>query len=298
VFWGAAQAIKCAALAEDDGFDEVPPNGPSSPPSPSSPPDDAKQDAAAAAASAALAAAAVALKPDSPQVAQWKAAFTASAAAAGATELGEPAFLALVRAEMVADEGAHQPTADDLRGAFALADADGSGKVDQAEFVRLMQLVASGDVKGLASAGFFQKAGREAKFKNELAAAQAKDAKLALAAAAAEAASLAQQAKVAAVKVAEARRLSQAPVPFTEVEKADAKWRAMFNAALKEGQVDLQQPEFVLLVKKAMVKEVMSAASAGEGGAKVAMPLDKDLAAAFAVADVDQSGEELPRGGL
>ena len=292
------QAIKEAALSEEDSFGASPTSGSNSPTSsnkslPPSPSTGASsKNGASAAEEPATPLTAVTLEPDRPQVVRWKEAYAAATSSAGVTELDEAAFLALVRAEMAADEGANQPSAEDLKGAFAVADADKSGKVDGAEFVRLMQLVRDGEVHGMSSAGFFQKSGREAKFKSDLAAAKAKEARKAAAAEAAKAAAVVEEARLAEAKAAEVRRSSEAVLPASESEKAEAKWRAMFHAALKDGQVDFNPTEFVVLVKKAMVREVMRANEGGsaESGNKVAMPLDADLEAAFAVADADRSG--------
>jgi Ca2+-binding EF-hand superfamily protein len=291
------KTIKDAALAEEDSFGALSPTSGSSSPISSNkslPPSTAASSKSGTSASEEPVSLLTALtpEPDSPEVAHWKEAYAAATSSAGVTELDEAAFLALVRSEMPADEGANQPMVDDLKGAFAVADADRSGKVDGPEFVRLMQLVADGEVHGLSSAVFFQKAGRDAKFKSELAAAKARDARNVAALEAAKAAAVVEEARMAEAKASEAKRSSEAVLPATEAEKAETKWRAMFHAALKEGAVDLDRAEFVVLVKKAMVREVMMANEGvrAESGNRVAMPLDADLEAAFAVADTDQNG--------
>jgi hypothetical protein len=102
------------------------------------------------------------------QEASWRALFGSAAALAGVAALDQPAFVAVAFVALATrDGGAHGlGDASDLEAAFALADVDCSGRVDEGEFVALMVLVEAGLVAGLGGSAFNPfKWGKEDKFK-------------------------------------------------------------------------------------------------------------------------------------
>jgi hypothetical protein len=86
----------------------------------------------------------------------------------------------LMKASALAEPGSpgspSPPPADaDLDAAFAVADADKSGLVDEEEFVKLMRLIKAGKVEGLGETswfGFGGAKGKEKQFKEDLAQAE------------------------------------------------------------------------------------------------------------------------------
>jgi len=72
-----------------------------------------------------------------------------------AYELNAPAFALLVK-EFTADGDAEKaPSDSDLKEAFALADKNKSGGIDEAEFLSLLQLILQGHVKDLSNTSIF-----------------------------------------------------------------------------------------------------------------------------------------------
>jgi Ca2+-binding EF-hand superfamily protein len=177
-----------------------------------------------------------------------------------------------------------KPSLEDLDAAFTLADEDASGKVDEREFVRLMKLIQAGKITGLGRPGWFQKGAVEQKFKGELATAAAADAQEVALAAALAAAGIAEKAKAAAAKVAAGKAKAGAPFAASKDDADELEWRAKFAHEAGPGKTFLDQAQFVGVVKKLIVRMMMKTGSGGS------VPLNKDLEAAFVVADEDNSG--------
>jgi len=138
-------------------------------------------------------------------------------------------------------------------------------------------------VTGLGKPGFFQRGSVENKFKGELATVAASDAKETAAAEAKTAAELAEKSKKAAAKLAEAKAKAGAPPAKSQGESDELEWRALFTkeAGAKK---NLDKAQFVLVVRKLIVRMMMTTKSGGS------VPEAKDLDAAFEVADEDKSG--------
>jgi hypothetical protein len=254
-----------------------------------------------------------------PQQQAWAAAFGAFVARDGVDgpDLRQPDFVALAKEVLAAQQraamgegetgegaaGSKQPlelpSESDLEACFVLADDDKSGRVSEREFVRLMALIAAGGVNGLGRGGgwFTGASPQQAHFKAELLAAEASDAKGRARAMSVEAADLAVAAQKAAHRAVAERRKSNAPPMVSAAALAELEWRKKFTVS-SGGEGALDRAQFVVLVKKVLVKELMQQApnarsgeAGGAGAPVVEMPTDKDLDAAFVVADADGSGK-------
>ena len=175
-------------------------------------------------------------------------------------EINKEHFKALIRklveemikkAKAAGDKPMPMPKDKDLDEAFTRADADGSGMVDEEEFLVLYQDVKAGKVKGLGG-GMFSSLFTKKK-DDKKAAAEEKD---------------------------------EPSLRLTDAERERAK--KLFKGRAKDSNNEIDKEKFKALIHKLMEENTKKTVAAGDK--PMPMPKEKDLDAAFIRADADGSG--------